>query len=366
MINFIPLPYYYDVYIYFCFFLVTANILHGYTVDINNSKNIKFIQSAGYALLILLTLYIGLRPITYLGGFGDMAAYARYFNQYANGGSINVDRDVFFHFYIKLTSYVVGAHGFFLITATLYIWPMYKLSKTHFGKYWFYAFLMFVVSFSFYPYGVNGLRNGVATSMFLWGLCYTQNKLKMGVFFLIAVLFHKTLLLPAGAFVLNYFYNNPKVYFKGWLVAIPFSFVAGSIFISLFTSLGFGDERLATYLSGEIEGAGSGGRFRWDFLFYSAFPVIAGWYFIIKKQFNDVFYNQVFNTYLICNAFWVLVIRANFSNRFAYLSWFLMAFIIIYPLLKQRFFKHQEIVIAKIVTAYFMFTFLMYFIYYAY
>ena len=136
----------------------------------------------------------------------------------------------------------------------------------------------------------------------------------------------------------------------------------GSIFISLFTTLGFGDDRLASYLSGELS---SDTRFRWDFLFYSAFPVFAGWYFIIKKQFNDKYYYHILNTYLICNAFWILVIRANFSNRFAYLSWFLMAFVIIYPLLKQQFFKNQQVIIAKVVTAYFLFTFLMYFIYYA-
>ena len=362
MIDFIPLKNYYDVYIYFCFFLVVANLLHAYTLDINNTKNIKFLRTSGIILLLLIVLYLGLRPITFRGGFGDMAAYARYFYQYANGGAITTERDVFFHIYIKALSYFVGAHGFFLITAALYTLPTYFLSKKYFKEYWFYAFLMFVVSFSFYTYGVNGLRNGLATSMFLWGLCYPNKKILIGVFFTIAVLFHKTLLLPVLAYILTLFYNEPKTYLKGWLLTIPMSLFLGSIFITLFTSLGFGDDRLAGYLSGEM---GAETRFRWDFLFYSVFPVFSGWYFIVKKGFQDHFYNQVFNTYLLCNGFWVLVIRANFSNRFAYLSWFLMAFVIIYPLLKQQFFKNQIIVIAKVVTAYFMFTFLMYFIYYA-
>ena len=362
MIDFISLEYYYDVYIYFCYFLVIANLLHAYTLSINNSKNIKFIRTSGFILLLLIIFYLGLRPITYKGGFGDMAAYNRYFIKYASGGTITTDRDIVFHYYTKFLSYFVSAHGYFLITSALYILPMYLISKIHFKKYWFYAFLMFVTSFSFYPYGTNGVRNGLATSMFLWGLCYPNKKILMGVFITIAVLFHKTLLLPAMAFVLTLFYNVPKTYLKGWIIAIPMSLFFGSIFITLFTILGFGDDRLAGYLSGE---SGSGTPFRWDFLFYSSFPVFSGWYFIVKKGFKDPFYNQVFNTYLICNAFWVLVIRAGFSNRFAYLSWFLMAFVIIYPLLKQQFFKNQIIVIAKVVTAYFMFTFLMYFIYYA-
>ena len=362
MIDFIPLDNYYDVYIYFCFFLVVANLLHAFLLDIDNAKNIKFLRTSGAILLVLIVLYLGLRPITYKGGFGDMAAYARYFNQYAAGGVITVDRDIVFHYYTKALSYFVSAHGYFLITAALYILPTYFISKKYFKKYWFYAFLMFVVSFSFYTYGVNGIRNGLATSMFLWGLCYPNKKIVMSLFFTIAVLFHKTLLLPVMEYILTLFFNEPKIYLKVWVLSIPISLFLGSIFISLFTSLGFGDDRLAGYLSGESE---ADTRFRWDFLFYSAFPIVAGWYFIFKKKFNDAFYNQVFNTYLICNAFWVLVIRANFSNRFAYLSWFLMAFIIIYPLLRQQFFKNQQIMIAKVVTVYFLFNFLMYFIYYA-
>lgn len=184
----------------------------------------------------------------------------------------------------------------------------------------------------------------------------------MVFFFILGSLFHKTLLLPIIAFALTYVYNNPKTYLKGWLFSIPASLLLGSVFITLFTSLGFGDDRLAEYLTGSIQ---ADTRFRWDFLFYSAFPIFAGWYFIVKKQFNDSFYNQIFNTYLVCNAFWVLVIRANFSNRFAYLSWFLMAIIIIYPLLKKQFFNNQQLIIAKVVTAYFAFTFLMFLIYYA-
>lgn len=364
MIDFIPLEYYFDIFIYFGLFLVLANMLHAYTVDLDHPKNIKFLRTAGLLLLLMAILYLGLRPVSGRV-FGDMGTYAKYFEHYAAGAPANSTKDVVFHYYMKALSYVVGTHGFFLITEILYIFPMFLISKKHFKPYWFYAFLMFVVSFSFYSYGTNGIRNGLATSMFLWGLCYPNNKIKMGVFFAIACLFHKTLLLPVSTYILTLFYNNPKTYLKAWGIAIPLSLLAGSVFISLFTSLGFGDDRLAAYLSGDFDGAGSGGRFRWDFLFYSAFPIFAGWYFIIKRGFQDRFYNQVFNTYLLCNAFWVLVIRANFSNRFAYLSWFLMAFIIIYPLLKQRFFKHQEIMIAKVATAYFSFTFLMYFIYYA-
>ena len=36
--------------------------------------------------------------------------------------------------------------------------------------------------------------------------------------------------------------------------------------------------------------------------------------------------------YILANTFWILVIRANFSDRFAYLSWFIYSAVLIYPL----------------------------------
>jgi hypothetical protein len=221
-----------------------------------------------------------------------------------------------------------------------------------------------VVSLSFYTYAVNGIRNGVALSLFLWGLSYRDKKVLMGLFFLIATLFHKTALLPIIAYIVTYFYNNSKVLFKVWLLCIPLSMALGAIFISIFTSIGFGDDRLAGYLTSQSEaGTFASAGFRWDFLFHSAFAVFAGWYFVFKKNFKDTFYAQLLNTYLICNAFWILVIKANYSNRFAYLSWFMMALIIIYPLLKQTFFKYQHVIIGKIIFLYFGFTYLMYWYY---
>ncbi len=364
MITLIPLEHYYSIYVHVCLFLVLANLIHAYTLDIDDPKNLLFLKTVGFILLFMSIAYLGLRPISGRY-FGDMGTYSRYFNGYVLGESVNVDKDFAFHYYMKLVSNFTTVYGFFFITEFLYIFPMYLISKIHFEEYWFYAFFMFLVSFSFYTYGVNGIRNGVATSMFLWGLCYHNKKALMILFFVLAALFHKTLLLPIMAYVVTLFYNKPMIYIKAWLFSIPLSFVIGGALISVFTVLGFGDDRLAAYLSEstKVENVGKTG-FRWDFIFYSSFAVFTGWYFIIKNKFEDKFYNQIYGVYLICNSFWILVIRANFSNRFAYLSWFLMAIIIIYPFLKKQFFEFQEVVIAKVVIAYFSFTYLMWLVYY--
>lgn len=364
MNTFVPIEFYYPLYINICLFLVLFTLLHTRVLKLNDQKNLIFINFSGYILMAFLILYIGQRPIH--GMFGDTVNYVVSFNKYRYGEEIGDVGDYGWHVFMRFMAQIISVHTFYTLVCFFYIFPMYRISKQLFNEYWYYAFVMFVVSFSFWTYGVNGIRNGAACSLFLWGLSYHKNKVVMGLFFLFATFFHKTLYLPILAFIVTFFYNNPKFYLKGWLLTIPMSLVMGGVWISLFASLGFGDDRLSDYLTSQSEaGTFASTGFRWDFLFHSAFAVFAGWYFIYKKQFKDNFYYQLLNTYLICNGFWVLVIRANFSNRFAYLSWFMMALIIIYPLLKGQFYKNQHFMIGKVMLLYFSFTYFMYYIYYA-
>jgi hypothetical protein len=335
-------------------------------LKMDDKKNIIFINVLGYLLLSFLIIYIGQREITSHFGFGDTVNYYRAFTNYQLGSPIADAGDYGWNLFMKLMSSMVSIHTFFTICAFLYIFPLYKVSKNLFKEYWYYAFVLFIVSYSFWTYGVNGVRNGVALSLFLWGFSYRNNKVIMGIFFFLAVMFHKTTMLPILAYLLTYFYNNPKVFLKAWVLCIPLSLLMGGFWVSLITGLGFGDDRLSEYLTTQESELSVVSGFRWDFLFYSSFAVVAGWYFIIKKGFEDQLYFQLFNTYLICNGFWILIINANYSNRFAYLSWFMMAIIIIYPLLKQRFFKNQHLMIGKITFLYFGFTYFMNYVYYEY
>ena len=364
MIEFIPLEDYFSFFLNLSLVVVLMTLVHAYVLKIDDGKNLLFINGIGYFLLFFLILYIGLRPVS--GRFfGDMRTYARHFNYYSGGGEVVIEKDVFFHYYMKVTSYFMSVHGFFTLCAFLYIFPLYRVAKAFFKEYWFYAFLMFIVSFSFWSYGTNGIRNGIATSLFILALSYENKKVIMYGVLLIACMVHNSLYLPLLAFVMTLFYNNPKGYLIGWLCAIPLSIALGGFWENFFAGLGFADDRLGGYLGGEVDQeAFSSTGFRYDFLLYSASAVFAGWYFIFKKGFSDKFYHRVFNTYLTCNAFWVLVIRANFSNRFAYLSWFLLGFIIVYPYLKRRFFKNHYIALGKIIFIYFAFTYFMFVVYY--
>ena len=104
--------------------------------------------------------------------------------------------------------------------------------------------------------------------------------------------------------------------------------------------------------------------FRWDFLLYSAFPVAMIWYVTRFRRFTDKAYTLFANVYLFCNAFWIMVIRSSFSNRFAYLSWFIYPVVMAMPLLRMNLWKDQDRKTAIILFFYGAFTFFMFFVYY--
>ena len=73
---------------------------------------------------------------------------------------------------------------------------------------------------------------------------------------------------------------------------------------------------------------------------------------------------RVFNTiaivYLLSNAFWIMVIRASFSNRFAYLSWFIYPLVLAYGVIRLHIWKDQDRKAAIILLGHAGFTILMY------
>ncbi|WP_298366207.1 EpsG family protein [uncultured Lutibacter sp.] len=318
-------------------------------------------EFASLFLLIVVTLYIGLRPISGRY-FGDMGTYNNYFKQYASGLEIRRLNDILWQVFMKFSSGIMSAKMFFLVCATLYILPLYMAAKKWLAKDRYFLFLMLIASFSFWAYGTNGIRNGVASSLFILALSYNKNNfLKYGLM-IIAYGVHGSMLIPISAFVLSIFYKNPKYYLLGWGLCIPVSLAFGGVFETLFLSLGIGGDRIGYINMEGFEEQFSSTGFRWDFLLYSMAAVFSGYYFIIKRKFKDAIYIQLFNIYVTTNAFWILMIRATFSNRFAYLSWFLMAVIIFYPFFKEQFFKKQQKVLAYTLLVYFGFTYFMFLI----
>jgi hypothetical protein len=79
----------------------------------------------------------------------------------------------------------------------------------------------------------------------------------------------------------------------------------------------------------------------------------------------DPFYARLVNTYLVANAVWILVIHATCSNRFAYLSWCMMPWVLVYPFVPGRSNDRPRTgILAAILFAHYMFTYFMIFVVY--
>lgn len=358
MYDLFPIEDYSSIYYNIQLVVILLTLLHTQLFDYTDKATIKYLSIIGWPYALFIVLFIGLRPVN--GIFVDMTTYAYMFYRETIGNPVEIGSDIAFAYLLKLSARLTNETGFFFLCALLYIGSLIIASKNFFKSYWIYCFIALVASFSFYAYGVNGIRNGMATSIFVLGLSFFKKPVISGIIIAISCLFHQSMYLPMLAYVITFFHNSPKTYLITWFTAIPLSLVFGSFFVGLFAGLGFGDDRLSEYLlSDPSANEFSSTGFRWDFLIYGATGTLAGWYFIFKKQYKDKVYHRIYGTFLIANAFWILVITANFSNRFAYLSWFLLAMVIFYPFLKKRFFAYQHQVFGAVLLLYFLFTYMM-------
>lgn len=64
-------------------------------------------------------------------------------------------------------------------------------------------------------------------------------------------------------------------------------------------------------------------------------PILVGYWAVFKKKIDNLKYNRLLSTYLLMNGLWLLCMYAGFTNRIAYLSWFMYPIVLIYPLLDK-------------------------------
>lgn len=349
---------YYNLLLLIVFsFLCSSSQRFSLSHSLVNDKRCLFI------LFVLVFLHITFRPID-SRYFGDTETYKRTFDSLSFGWmSDSYSKDNGFYYFTYLLAKFCNVTTYFGAIALLYILPVVFAFKKEFRKNYFILFLVYATSFSFWAYGVNGLRNGVATSLLLFAF-FNRGRYVLVLFLsLIAVFcFHKSVAITLCFFLVTKYVNKTNYYLAFWLLSIPSFFLFGNLISSFISSWDiFGDDnRLNSYFSPgdeyDITKFSSVG-FRIDFILYSAIPVILGYIYIYKKKFREDFYLRLYNTYLATNACWILVISVAYSNRFAYLSWFLIPVIIVYPLLKECLFKKQRSIILMIVFFNFLFTY---------
>jgi len=179
-------------------------------------------------LLLIIILFIGFRnPYANWRYFGDTYNYTRKLEAILHNVDSKPEADIGFYYYMKFVLFFGDVVFFYIVSGALYVVPIYLGLKKWLGYDSYFALLVCVASMSFWSFGVNVLRNGLATSFFFYALSFFDRKWIMGMIILVAVSFHKSILLPAVALIIVHFYNNPKVLLKIWMSAIPISFLFG-------------------------------------------------------------------------------------------------------------------------------------------
>lgn len=365
MIDFIPI-YDYTPYFHYTILVMVLVAFWQCNSGIALQKNIVSLNAMWGALFtVALILYMGLRPVSYV--FGDTVNYASKFFEIQRSTEPFVwDWGTDFLFYNMHAWFAKYSdiHSFFLVCSLIYVGCLWLAMQRIFKSYYYIPFLVILSMFTFWSYGVNGIRNGMGASVFILALTYI-NKLPIAILLCaIATGIHKSCALMIGAAILAWFIKNSYLYLISWIGCVGISYVAGMRIQNYLSTISFisgdGDSRFSGYLTGENmvgEIVQMSMTFRWDFLIYSAMGVAVGYYFIFRRNFRDEYYHWLYNTFLITNAFWVLVIRAAYSNRFAQISWFIMPIILIYPFMKQRFWQNHEKVLGAALLAFYAFAF---------
>lgn len=216
------------------------------------------------------------------------------------------------------------------------------------------AFLVCLSAFSTFSYGVNGIKAGAAASIFLLAMAY-YNQLVVSIpLMIISIGFHHSMMLPIGAFVVSFLFKKTKWYYLLWLGCIFISALNISFFQEIFK--GLADEKGAGYLSGQ--GSYVTG-FRIDFILYSSAPIVLGFWAISKNKVQEQAYEFWLRTYTLANAIWILCINASYTNRIAYLSWFMYPVVLIYPFLNMSEIKKYYYSVSGF---HWLFTFIMTFL----
>lgn len=355
---------YYPIYIYSLLIISLT-----YTWLIRGRDTMLIEQSTNNVFFVfyflLFALFIGNRPVSGFY-FGDTANYAAVYQRFINGSlTLNLDsKEWGFEWLQYQCSKIMDVHGFFLLIEILYIVPVFWACYRFVHNHYILMFLFCMGAFSFFSYGTNGIRNGMACSLIILALSCINGKfiakIIAGILCFLAFNIHRSTALPILCIVASFFVKDTRYIMGWWLFSIILSLVAGGPIEAFFAGLGF-DDRMGSYSSENIDASAfSSTGFRWDFLLYSAMPIVLGYYVVFIRKIWDKNYLLLLNTYILCNSFWVMMIRVAFSNRFAYLSWFMYALVLAYPCLKLPVWKNQGRNTALIFMGHLGFTLFMY------
>lgn len=341
------------------FYVYRFSISNGHSLQVHDSSNLLL----PFLLCLILAIWLGHRPIG-SSFFGDTGSYAKaYLRVKVNMSGVYVGWDVEWLWQVIMifcrifnfdpsTYLTVIEIGYFMTS----LWAIKR-----FVPYNPMVGMLFVLSsLMFFSFGVNGIRNGLACHMMLLCISFylADRYIPATIIAIMAIGIHTSVWLPLIAVIFcRYAFKNYRLAVVVWILAFISSALFGSFFQTLAQIFPMG-EHMSIYLLGNFQEYSNSG-FRIDFILYSLPPIVLGWYIIFKKKVSDEWYRILICTYCLCNAFWLLLIRVPYTNRFAYLSWFMYPVVIAYPMLNLPIWKDQDRRISIALLCYWGFTVFM-------
>lgn len=334
---------------------------------------LRYIMSSGDTLLdrsgnvfwpavicLALAIWLGMRPVSSV--FGDTVNYA-YQYMLMETGNVDVEYSFRSEWFWELIMRFCKDNGFSIHTVFTIVSVGYFM--TAMWAVWIFmpknpmlGMLFVLTSLMFYPFATNGLRNGLACHIMLLAIAFFFEDKYFWAALLAVIAFgtHRSIILPlGGVMAARYLLTDARFSLLIWLGAIIISLLFGETLTNWIAALGF-DDRMTSYTANKDLSLFSSDGFRWDFVLYSSVPIMFGAYVLIYKQVEDRWYSALYTTYCLANAFWVIVIRTSYTNRFAYLSWFLYPLLVAYPFVQMRVWNEQDRAVGWVLIAYSLFT----------
>lgn len=333
---------------------------NGTTIIGKNLSN----RSLAFVLTTFLILFIGLRPISGIY-FGDTANYAAFYYARLHNTSFVFETDTANLLFDNLLAWFgsrgLGITSFFIFISSIYFGITYYAISRIFPNHSLGAFIVFLGAFSTFSYGTNGIKAGAAAAICLLAISYKENKIIFIILLLVSWGFHHSMSLVLAAIFVATVFKKTKWYFYLWV----FCFFIAATHITFFQHLfaNYSDETGASYLKADSDTAYLTG-FRLDFILYSAMPILIGYIIMVKKKIRNTTYELWLRTYLMTNSIWMLCMYASYTNRIAYLSWFMYPIVLIYPFLEMKWSYKQSLYLKRVAYAHLFFTLLMEIIYY--
>ena len=319
----------------------------------------------GKFLCVFFIIFIGIRPISRV--FVDMTQYVGIYEMWVIDSKEYIfkwgrDNIIYDNLMFLLARIRFNPKLFYIIISLIYFGCTYIACVRIFHNNYIIAYIVFLASFSTFSYGTNGIKAGAAAAIFLLALSFWQNIKLFLLLNLISYGIHHSMILPIFAVCLAKYYKNTKSYMKIWCICIIIAAMHITIFQRLLSllSMEFGDQSATNYLSSSYDWGGRSG-FRLDFILYSSVPILIGYDAIIKRKIENELYKFILNIYIITNSIWILCIYIPFTNRLAYLSWFMYPILIVFPYINKEEINKK---ICTIIICNLAFTLIMNLIYY--